>query len=77
MLRNINHSIGFAIRATDGELGKVAEFYFDDVNWAIRYLVVRILVEKASATSRTAAAAGFSSSMTTTRSRAATSRSSR
>jgi hypothetical protein len=41
MLRNINHSIGFAIRATDGELGKVAEFYFDDVNWAIRYLVVK------------------------------------
>lgn len=40
MLRNVNHSIGFTIRATDGEIGKVAEFYFDDVNWAVRYLVV-------------------------------------
>jgi hypothetical protein len=40
MLRNVNHTVGFAIRATDGEIGKVAEFYFDDVHWAIRYLVV-------------------------------------
>jgi sporulation protein YlmC with PRC-barrel domain len=40
MFRNITHSIGFAIRATDGEIGKVADFYFDDENWAIRYLVV-------------------------------------
>jgi hypothetical protein len=30
----------FAIRATDGELGSVAELYFDDETWAVRYLVV-------------------------------------
>lgn len=40
MLRNINGLIGQAIQATDGELGKVDEFYFDDRTWRIRYLVV-------------------------------------
>jgi hypothetical protein len=40
MLRNISQSIGFTILAKDGEIGKIADFYFDDVTWAIRYLVV-------------------------------------
>jgi len=40
MLRNINGLIGHKIQATDGELGKVDEFYFDDRAWNIRYLVV-------------------------------------
>ena len=40
MLRDIAHLNGFAIRATDGELGTVRELYFDDKTWAIRYLVV-------------------------------------
>jgi hypothetical protein len=31
---------GFAIHATDGELGKADQFYFDDETWAIRYLTV-------------------------------------
>jgi hypothetical protein len=31
---------GFAIHATDGELGTVDDFYFDDETWAIRYLTV-------------------------------------
>jgi hypothetical protein len=31
---------GFAIHATDGELGTVDDFYFDDDTWAIRYLTV-------------------------------------
>jgi uncharacterized protein YrrD len=31
--------IGNVIRATDGDLGKVHEFYFDDVTWTIRYMV--------------------------------------
>ena len=39
MLRNVNHLKGFAIRATDGEIGTVEQFYFDDETWAIRYLV--------------------------------------
>jgi hypothetical protein len=40
MLRNTAHLKGFAIRATDGELGTVDQLYFDDKTWAIRYLVV-------------------------------------
>jgi uncharacterized protein YrrD len=40
MERNINNLIGYAIKATDGEIGKVKDFYFDDETWTIRYLVV-------------------------------------
>ncbi|MGO9259347.1 MAG: PRC-barrel domain-containing protein [Bryobacteraceae bacterium] len=40
MLTNATHLKGLAIRATDGELGTVDEFYFDDETWAIRYLIV-------------------------------------
>jgi uncharacterized protein YrrD len=32
--------IGFSIKATDGDIGKVNEFYFDDTTWTIRYMVV-------------------------------------
>jgi hypothetical protein len=31
---------GFAIQATDGEIGTVEQFYFDDETWAVRYLIV-------------------------------------
>ena len=31
---------GYAIDATDGDIGKVDDFYFDDKSWTIRYLVV-------------------------------------
>jgi len=41
MLRNIKSLTGFIIHATDGELGQVDEFYFDDRTWDIRYLVVK------------------------------------
>jgi uncharacterized protein YrrD len=41
MQRNIDSLIGYDIGATDGEIGKVKEFYFDDKAWAIRYLVVK------------------------------------
>src|ERR1017187_10522195 len=40
MLTNATQLKGFVIRATDGELGTVDEFYFDDETWAIRYLTV-------------------------------------
>lgn len=39
MLRNIKSLTGHGIRATDGELGKVGEFLFDDQTWDIRYMV--------------------------------------
>jgi uncharacterized protein YrrD len=32
--------MGFTMGATDGDIGKVKDFYFDDVTWTIRYLVV-------------------------------------
>jgi hypothetical protein len=40
MLKNTNALKGLVIRATDGDLGTVDEFYFDDETWAIRYLTV-------------------------------------
>jgi hypothetical protein len=40
MLRNVTHLKGFTIRARDGEIGTLDQFYFDDESWAIRYLVV-------------------------------------
>jgi uncharacterized protein YrrD len=40
MKRSIKSLIGFTIGATDGEIGKVTEFYFDDHTWTIRYLIV-------------------------------------
>jgi sporulation protein YlmC with PRC-barrel domain len=40
MLRNVKDLRGYGIRASDGVIGKVDDFYFDDETWAIRYLVV-------------------------------------
>ena len=40
MLRSVNDLKGLKLRATDGEIGNVDQFYFDDETWTIRYLVV-------------------------------------
>jgi uncharacterized protein YrrD len=40
MKHSIKSLIGFTIGATDDEIGKVTDFYFDDITWTIRYLVV-------------------------------------
>ena len=40
MLRNTKDLHGFTIRATDGDVGTVDQFYFEDETWAIRYLTV-------------------------------------
>ena len=40
MLRSVNDLKGFHLVATDGEMGYVEEFYFDDERWALRYIVV-------------------------------------
>jgi uncharacterized protein YrrD len=42
MLLGIKELRGFSIHATDGDIGKVIDFYFDDQHWAIRYLVVDV-----------------------------------
>ncbi len=41
MQRDVKSLIGFTMGATDGEIGKVEEFYFDDETWTIRYLIVK------------------------------------
>jgi sporulation protein YlmC with PRC-barrel domain len=40
MLRSIKEIEKYRIIATDGEIGDVYDFYFDDAKWTIRYLVV-------------------------------------
>jgi sporulation protein YlmC with PRC-barrel domain len=40
MLRSVSDLHGREIRATDGEIGSVDQFFFDDKTWTIRYLVV-------------------------------------
>lgn len=40
MLRSLKDLEDYTIRATDGKIGHVKDFYFDDAAWAIRYLVV-------------------------------------
>ena len=43
MVRSCIHLLGFSVHAIDnGELGKVKDFYFDDLQWVIRYVVVRL-----------------------------------
>ncbi|OGV73193.1 MAG: hypothetical protein A3K19_30100 [Lentisphaerae bacterium RIFOXYB12_FULL_65_16] len=42
MLRSLNQLHGYSVHATDGDIGKVCEFYFDDIRWGIRYLVVSL-----------------------------------
>src|ERR1041384_6635870 len=39
MLHSIQQRYGEKLRATDGEIGHVRDFCFDDKNWAVRYLV--------------------------------------
>jgi uncharacterized protein YrrD len=40
MLRSIKQLYGEKLRASDGEIGHVKDFYFDDQKWVVRYLVV-------------------------------------
>lgn len=39
MLRKLRELIGYKISATDGDIGKVKDLFFDDESWRIRYLV--------------------------------------
>ena len=39
MQYNVKDLKGYAIGATDGDIGKLDDFYFDDEFWTIRYLV--------------------------------------
>ncbi|APC40819.1 PRC-barrel domain-containing protein [Clostridium estertheticum] len=39
MLNKVKTLKGYKLQCIDGEIGKVKEFYFDDQNWTIRYLI--------------------------------------
>jgi hypothetical protein len=39
-LRSVSEVSGYVIRAADGDLGHVEDVLFDDLSWAVRYLVV-------------------------------------
>jgi len=41
MLRSLKDLARYNVSATDGDVGNVANFLFDDERWAIRYLVVK------------------------------------
>jgi len=41
MQKSVKDLNGKAIVATDGEIGTVGDFYFDDKSWTIRYLIAR------------------------------------
>ena len=42
MLRSLQDLFGAFLFATDGEMGKICNFLFDDQSWLIRYLVVDV-----------------------------------
>ncbi len=39
MLRSVRELYGYVIRALDGDIGTVRDFYFGDRDWVVRYLV--------------------------------------
>ena len=40
MLHRAQKIIGAAIHAVDGEIGTVEDFYFEEGDWTVRYLLV-------------------------------------
>ena len=41
MQRNLNSLLGLKLEGTDGEIGKLIDFYFDDLSWTIRHLILK------------------------------------
>jgi hypothetical protein len=39
MLRSLKQLYGDRLGASDGEIGRIKDFYFDDQNWVVRYVV--------------------------------------
>lgn len=42
MIRSANKMIGFSVHATDGEIGNIQDFIYDENEWSTRYVVVEI-----------------------------------
>ena len=43
MLRSMKELEGYAIHATDGTIGHVKDFYFDDESWVVRFKLMNQL----------------------------------
>jgi hypothetical protein len=41
MLRKVSSVIGIGLEATDGDIGTIVDMYFDDVSWAVRFIVLK------------------------------------
>ncbi|MDX1523809.1 MAG: PRC-barrel domain-containing protein, partial [Anaerolineae bacterium] len=41
MLRSAKDLYEYTLQATDGDIGQVSDFYFDDQQWGLRYIVVK------------------------------------
>lgn len=41
MKRKLSYWLGCVVHASDGDIGTVKQFYFDDLTWTIRYMVVQ------------------------------------
>ncbi len=39
MLQNTNELTGCQLAATDGDIGHIKDFFFDDLSWSVRYVV--------------------------------------
>jgi hypothetical protein len=39
MLRSVNEIVGYGLHARDGEIGRCKDFLWDDLKWAVRYMV--------------------------------------
>jgi uncharacterized protein YrrD len=42
MFRSLHDLCGFTVQAVDGDIGRAEDFFFDDENWIVRYLEVRL-----------------------------------
>lgn len=40
MIQRIKELYGYIVRAKDGDIGSVEDFYFDDQDWSVRYLIL-------------------------------------
>jgi hypothetical protein len=40
-MQGLKHMFGYRVQATDGQVGKVEDFFVEEATWSVRYMVVR------------------------------------
>ena len=40
-MQGLKHMFGYTVQATDGQIGKVEDFFVEEATWSVRYMVVR------------------------------------